>query len=358
MTESPLISFGIIVLNGEPFTKYCLRSLYPFAHEIIVVEGAVRGAAAMATADGHSRDGTLEALHEFKSEEDDLNKVSIIAREGFWNEKDEMSQAYAVRATGEYLWQVDIDEFYKSADIERIVAMLRDDPSISAVSFKQIQFWGGFSYFVDSWYLRMGGEVFHRVFRWGKDYQYLTHRPPTVLNEDGKDTRTLNWIDSHQMERQGIFLYHYSFVFPKQVAEKCEYYSKAEWAQRDKAIAWAENVFGRLRHPFRAHNVYEFPGWLERYSGDHPLEIENLRKDVNRGLFDLSVRPTDDIERLLHSYLYQMGRTIMKALGPKAAAYSERRRLWQRRFYRLLGDPVDSILMILRRLVRTTRNAR
>ncbi len=35
----PKVTFGIIVLNGEPFTRYCLRSLYPFAHEIIVVEG-------------------------------------------------------------------------------------------------------------------------------------------------------------------------------------------------------------------------------------------------------------------------------------------------------------------------------
>ena len=32
---------------------------------------------------------------------------------GFWpGEKDEQSRAYAKRATGDYLWQVDIDEFY------------------------------------------------------------------------------------------------------------------------------------------------------------------------------------------------------------------------------------------------------
>ena len=28
----PKVTFGIIVLNGEPFVRYCLRSLYPFAH--------------------------------------------------------------------------------------------------------------------------------------------------------------------------------------------------------------------------------------------------------------------------------------------------------------------------------------
>ena len=40
--EWPRVTFGIIVLNGEPFTRYCLRSLYPFAHQIIVVEGGTR----------------------------------------------------------------------------------------------------------------------------------------------------------------------------------------------------------------------------------------------------------------------------------------------------------------------------
>ena len=38
MTEIPRVTFGIIVLNGEPFTRYCLRALYPFAYEIIVVD--------------------------------------------------------------------------------------------------------------------------------------------------------------------------------------------------------------------------------------------------------------------------------------------------------------------------------
>ena len=40
MTNPIKITFGIIVLNGEPFTRYCIRALYPHAHEIIVAEGA------------------------------------------------------------------------------------------------------------------------------------------------------------------------------------------------------------------------------------------------------------------------------------------------------------------------------
>ena len=61
--DLPKITFGIIVLNGEPFTRYCLRALYPFAHEILVVEGA----APVATPDGRSTGGTLETLYRFKA---------------------------------------------------------------------------------------------------------------------------------------------------------------------------------------------------------------------------------------------------------------------------------------------------
>jgi len=31
--QFPKIAFGIIVLNGEPFARYCLTSIYPFAAE-------------------------------------------------------------------------------------------------------------------------------------------------------------------------------------------------------------------------------------------------------------------------------------------------------------------------------------
>lgn len=147
MGEFPKITFGIIVLNGEPFTRYNLRALYPFAHQIIVIEGAVPAAASIATPDGHSTDGTLEILRRFKEQEDPENKVTIVTAEdeghpnGFWpGEKDEMSQAYAKRATGNYLWQVDIDEFYKPNDMQSIIQLLKKDQTITAVSFPMITF--------------------------------------------------------------------------------------------------------------------------------------------------------------------------------------------------------------------------
>jgi hypothetical protein len=323
---TPKVTFGIIVLNGEPFTRYCLRALYPFAHEIVVVEGAAEAAAGIATPDGHSTDGTLEKLYRFKTEEDPENKVQIITRDGFWREKDDQSRAYAERATGDYLWQVDIDEFYHPTDMRTILEMLRDDPHITAVSFKQITFWGGFDYLVDGWYLWRGGEIFHRLFKWGTGYQYVTHRPPTVNDQFGRDLRRLKWISGHKLARQNILLRHYGLLFPKQVIEKCEYYANAPWEPRTKAPQWARDVFLQLDMPYRVHNVYAYPSWLERFIGAHPPQIQALRDDLKAGRLTVETRSTDDIERLLRSKIYCVGRAVIKILEPLDRFW---RAIWQ-----------------------------
>jgi hypothetical protein len=262
-----------------------------------------------------------------------------------------MSQAYAEKATGDYLWQVDIDEFYQPDDMRRVIAMLEEDPTISAVSFKQIQFWGGFSYWVDSWFLRMGDERFHRLFRWGEGYKYKTHRPPTVLNAEGIDTRRLNWITPEETARRGIFLYHYSFVFPKQAREKSAYYAAAGWSRRDKGPRWAEDVYMNLRSPFRVHNVYQYPGWLERYAGSHPPEIEALRAELEAGHGNIDIRPVDDIERLLEARWYKRGKAVLKRTVPLAWVI----RLWllmKRTVHGLLTDPTHTLRLISEKAFR------
>jgi len=323
MTFNTKITFGIIVLNGEPFTRYNLRALYPFAHQIIVVEGAVPAAASIATPDGHSTDGTLETLWDLKTNEDPDNKVLIITAEdeghpnGFWpGEKDEMSQTYAKRATGNYLWHVDIDEFYKPEDIRSIIEMLKDNPSITAISFPMITFWGGLNYIVDGWYLRWGAGIYHRIFKWGPDYRYITHRPPTVHDPQGEDLRKLRWINGQNLARQGVYLYHYSLLFPKQVMEKCRYYKNAAWAKREKAEQWVQESFMKLGHPHRVHNVYNYPSWLEKFKGGHPPQVMQMQKDIKEGRINVELRHTDDIEKLLQSRAYILKRSALKMLTP------------------------------------------
>lgn len=316
----PRVSFGIVVLNGEPFTQRTLRSLYPFAHEIIVVEGATPAARNLATTAGHSRDATLDQIRRFKAEEDPQQKVILVTAEdegypdGWWpGEKDEQSRAYAKRATGNYLWQIDIDEFYLPDDMARVLAMLVADPSIDAMTFEQITFWGGLDYCADGWYLRRGARSYHRLFKWGPGYSYAAHRPPTVLDDLGRDLRALHWISAPDLARQGIRLFHYSLLLPKQVIEKCDYYANAAWANRPAAGDWARDAFLHLRRPFRVHNVYAYPSWLDRYVGPHPPEIARMVAEL-RVSDPAQLRACDDIERLLASPAYRAGRAVLKVL--------------------------------------------
>lgn len=315
----------MIVLNGMPFLPFNLRAIYPFAHQIVVAEGAAPGAAAIAALDGHSRDGTLDELRRFAREEDSAGKLVIVTAEdeghasGFWpGEKDEQSRAYATRATGDYLWQVDVDEFYLPEGMQVVCDMLRHDPGISAVTFPTRNLWADPAIAVDGWFLRRGAAQVHRVFKWGQGSRYLKHRPPVVVDAQGRDTHEFRWMDAHEMRRRGVWMYHYSLWFPAQVREKVEYYSSwglhGEWFAGERR--WLADAYLTLRKPFRAHNVYRYPSWLERYGGPHPPEIGRLMAAVDRGQLAIERRPLEDAEVLLRSPWYALGRRGLKVWGP------------------------------------------
>ena len=65
----------MIVLNGMPFIEFSLKAVYPLAHEIIIVEGAVKKCLFAANPDGSSNDGTVEFIKNFP---DQKNKINMI----------------------------------------------------------------------------------------------------------------------------------------------------------------------------------------------------------------------------------------------------------------------------------------
>jgi len=321
----PKITFGIIVLNGEPFTRYNLRSLYPFAHQIIVVEGASPYAANVATPDGHSLDGTLEILHSFKQEEDPENKLLVVTAEdehhsnGFWpGEKDEQSQAYAKRATGDWLWQIDIDEFYQESDMTLVEDLLVHDPSITAITFPEIPFWGSFDYCCDGILLRLEYSKFHRLFKWGDGYKLVTHRPPTVINSEGVNLRDIHWLNDEDMRASRVFLYHYTQIFPKQVSSKMAYYEEMirQTNNRNRPVRntkkWYKETFLSLHNPYRVHTVNKWPSWLVQFTGCHPSQIQKLKSDIDHGQIPMVMRDMYDASVLVRSRKYQIGIALLK----------------------------------------------
>jgi len=310
-SEYPKITFGIIVLDGEPFTRYLLRQIYTHAFEIIIVEGGSEKASKYAP-DGHASDGTLTALQEFKHGEDPEDKIRIISKNGFWAGKEEQCREFVKRIKGDYLWEVDIDEFYKTEDLISVRERLKKDRSIDTVSFRQIPFWGSIHCHVNGFKLKTdNSSQYHRLFRWKKGYHYMAHRPPTVVDENGVDLRKKKWLTARDTEKMGIHLYHYSLLFPKQVINKCSYYSNPVITEKGGgylfgADVWADDVFIKLKKPFRVHNTYHHLSWLKQYQGTHPDEIIRLWNDLNHEQNAIKKRTTEDIERLLSNPLYSV----------------------------------------------------
>jgi len=223
-----------------------------------------------------------------------------------------MSQAYAQQATGDYLWQVDSDEFYRADDMRKVLKLLQDDPTITTISFRQISFWGGFDYYTGGRFLSRVFPDIHRVFKWGDGYHYVTHRPPTIHDPQGRNLQELKWLDGTFWAGRGVRMYHYSLVFPSQVERKASYYKQATWAGAGDAENWAQDVYFDLKYPYRVHNVYQYPSWLLRFEGQHPEQIEALRADLAAGRIEIEQRGTADIERLLSSPRYQLGRRYLQ----------------------------------------------
>ncbi len=318
--STPKISFGMIVLNGEPFTRYNLRSIYPWAHQIIVVEGACKAAAAVADPKGHSTDGTLEVLRRFQAEEDPDKKLTIVTAEdeghpdGFWpGEKHEMSQSYANRATGNYLWQIDVDEFYLEDDMPAISALLKS--GITQISFPMLQFWGGIGFRESGEFLCVHFTQIHRIFAWRPGYRYTTHRPPTVVDGTGTDLRLQKWSSASAMSARKIFMYHYCMLLPKQVRLKCSYYSNVDWANFQKMEIWAERTYFKFKNPFGVCDVLPIPlSWLEEYCGSHPKQILEMVDNIREGQHpNIELRPTEDIMRVIRTPQYRIGRIMRKA---------------------------------------------
>ncbi len=146
-------------------------------------------------------------------------------------------------------------------------------------------------------------------------------------------------IDGFALAAKGIFMYHYSLVFPRQVTEKATYYSRANWSKNPRMNDWAEESYTRLRWPYRIHHVFKHPSWLQRFDGQHPEQIEALRADLVAGRTTEIMRQTADIDALLDTRWYGIGRAILKAAGPMYDRSIRLRRRTRRILRRLLPSP-------------------
>lgn len=222
------ITFGLITLNADFFLKQVLESIYPFAHKIIIADGAVTWWAQKGVLS--STDGTILTVRNFHDPE---NKILLVAG-GPYKEKDDQCRAWFahVPTDTDYVFCVDADEVHSPENMENLIAFLEKEQPTS-VGFKSDTFYGCFDRIIGGFERDYS---FKRVLKYFPGCIYRTHRQPTLsapkYNEPGTKTQ---WedvagrdISGQQLyEETGITMWHGSYVSPKGVYNKIRYYEGA-----------------------------------------------------------------------------------------------------------------------------------
>lgn len=276
------IAAGIIIFNSDFVLKQVLDSIYPYMNQILISEGCVtywknKGFTT-------STDRTNEILRNYP---DPDKKITIV--NGTYHEKTEQANAYMkyVQSDTDYVWNIDADEVFKPEDIQKVIELLEKE-KYTSVGFKSYSFYGGFERYLT------GFEQEHEFIRIRKYHSgaiWSNHRPPTIELLPHEEKKHLSYNTLAQI---GIFMYHYSYVFPRQVFEKINYYENAVISVgncipnyfKDVYLSWicgdtqdkynVEQTYNGV-HEFMPHTRGECR--TERFTGSHPnVIIRDLNK--------------------------------------------------------------------------------
>ena len=273
--HSPTFSFVTIVLNGMPFLEHALRAVYDFAHEIILVEGAVENCRFAANSDGSSKDGTVECIKNFP---DPQKKIRLI--QGTWPEKCEMQNDALAHVTGDYVWLMDSDEVYRHADLEKVRQLIQADPSITQLNVIPDNFWKGFDHLMVAPRFLEPAAHYRRIFKFAPGARFTSHRPPTMVHPGSKlTTEQQHCVSGDQTRALGIAPCHYSYVVEAQVAQKVELYQRYGWAKDWKLDLneWLRECWQKWTPQNAAAIERRHPVWTggrdsrtEPFRGEHP----------------------------------------------------------------------------------------
>lgn len=270
------ITFGMIIFNSDFVLKQNLETVYPYAHNILVAEGPV----GYWQKQGHttSTDKTNQILKDFPDPE---NKIKVV--HGQFAEKHEQANAYVPEfdhncKEPHFIWNLDADEIFKPQDIETVIGILGTD-QYTSVGFKSISFYGGFERYLTGF---EEGAEFIRIQKTYPGWKWENHRPPTV-----KQLKPGKHLSFKELAQMGVRMYHYSYVFPRQVKEKVQYYKAA--VSQDNCIddyfekiylPWAKNSYMRDEIEKEWNGVHEFkPSYrgackTDWFDGKHPKIIQ------------------------------------------------------------------------------------
>jgi hypothetical protein len=280
------ITYGMIVIDGMPFIKHQLKTIYPHAHQIIICEGGDNKWNEI-NKYRTSKDGTIEFI---KNYPDPQNKIKLIQKQ--WSNKNEMCFEYSKYATGDIIWHIDIDEFVDPQHIPTIKKLLE---KYSIISIPNLVFWGDTETIIEA---KQGNKWnrywfnFERIFKRHPKY-YINHIPDRGYY-DPKTKRVLPGIIAPQKElfEKGIYTYHFSYILPESVKNKLKYYNH----RTPGCILnnWYENIFQKFAQnkqkwtkedfniqPINPAKYSSFPERIRPLNIKLPQFLQELKKELS-----------------------------------------------------------------------------
>lgn len=265
-----MLAFRTETVLPTGMLRACVAQFYNHVDQITIVEGATKaldpkrfdGDATSFTEDGSSHDGTLECLMSLEDPED---KIHIVKSVGFWDGKTQMANESAKRATGDYLWEISSDEFYRTQDILKVKALL-EEKRPDAVHFYANHFVGGFRHVINDETGHLWGNdiPWARLYRNEPGSHWITHEPPEYQLASGLICNQGRVIGRDETKALGIKLFHYGYAGRSQATFKATFYGRPEYVQMwdsfqtNKATPW---INGTLASEF---------------TGEHPEAIQSL----------------------------------------------------------------------------------
>lgn len=254
------VAFGIIVLDGNNTLEESLKTIYPYAEQILIAEGPVqfwqeRGVVM-------STDGTNEMIDNFP---DPDNKIKIVHSQ--YKEKLEQSNAYMefLHDDIDYLWNLDSDQVFKPQDIEQVFSLLEaEDMTHTLVTFKSLTFFGGFDHYLTGFEERA---MFPGLFRVYPGSRWEKHRYQTMMHK--QEPLPVKLLDFEFLAREyGIRMYHYSYVFADHIYTKSKYYKL--FVGKEYIL---DDYFDRIWLPWVRGTDLQRAEIEEKYNGVHEFVL-------------------------------------------------------------------------------------
>ena len=259
--------FFTFVLNGMPFVTYHIETFKklnrPWKWHIVEGVSDYKHDSAWPLEfggritdhmhkNGISNDGTSEYIDKLAQLYPENIYIYRKPKGEFWDGRVEMLNAPLRNIQKEcVLWEIDVDEFWSTVQIETTIKMFAEHPGKTAAWFYSHFFVG--PRLAITTYNNYGNFPFVRVWRYNPGMVWTAQEPPTLILRTRfgtYDMGHLNPFSCKETKNLNLFFEHYAYVLHKQVLFKEIYYGYHDGLKQWKRLQKWNNFPTYLRYFF------------------------------------------------------------------------------------------------------------